>query len=364
MKKIKVLLVVGRMQGGGVESFVMSYFRQLHDKVDFTFMCFDDSTLIPYEEIESLGSKVVLVPHPKHFFKFNKAMSEHLKNNQYDIVHSHVNTLSIFPLRIAKKYNCPIRIAHSHSSSSKKEFLRHIAKSIFRLFSKKYANVYFTCSEAAGRFQFGNKAYDEGKVIFIKNAIDVKKFLFNENDHNEVREKLGISSEEYVVGTVGRLVSAKNHYFLISLAKTLPNFKFLIVGGGSMHDELCNKIVEDKLDNIEVVDSTLPIEKYYSCFDMFVMPSLYEGFGLAAIEAEANGLYALLSTNIPQETLMTGYGKYLPIGESNLEVWKEEIEKKPNRECHPEKIIQAGYDIKVAALELLSIYEKLVGQNS
>ena len=130
MNKLKILLVVGRMEGGGVESFVMSYFRQLYDKADFTFVCFDDSTMIPYEEIERLGSKVVLVPHPKNFFKFNKAFNEHLKNNHYDIIHSHVNTLSVFPLRIAKKNKIKIRIAHSHSSSSKKEVLRHIAKSI------------------------------------------------------------------------------------------------------------------------------------------------------------------------------------------------------------------------------------------
>lgn len=358
--KIKVLVFVGRMQGGGVESFVMSYFRKLYDRVDFTFMCFDDSTLIPYEEFERLGAKVVLVPHPKKFFKFNKVMDKYLKENHFDIIHSHVNTLSVFPLRIAKKNNIKIRIAHSHSSSSKKEFLRHIAKSILRLFSRRYSNVYFTCSESAGRFQFGNKAYDQGKVILIKNAIDVEKFLFDENKRKIARDSLDIKDDEYVVGTVGRLVSAKNHKFLISLAKIAPNCQFLIIGTGSMKEELEAEIAQKDVKNIRLIEPSLDIEYYYSCFDIFAMPSLYEGFGLAAIEAEANGLYVLVSTNVPSETLMTKYGQYLPIEENDLEKWKNEIENRPGREAHIDKIIDSGYDIESASNFLLKKYEELL----
>ena len=349
------------MEGGGVEAFVMSYFRELHDKVDFTFMCTDDSKAIPYEEIERLGSHVVLVPYPKNIFKFNKAMSEHLKVNKYDIIHSHINTLSVFPLRMAKKYKIPVRIAHSHSSSSKKEFLRHLAKSFLKLFSKKYANVYFACSESAGRFQFGNKAYDEGKVVMIKNAIDIKKFSYNISYREEVRKSLDIKDSDFVVGTIGRLASAKNHKYIISLAKKAPNFLFLIVGSGNMEEELREEISKQGVQNLHIICPNLPINYYYSAFDIFVMPSLYEGFGLAAIEAEANGLYALLSTNLPKETLITGYGKYLPIEDNDLDLWLEEINKKPKREFRSEMIVRAGYDIHNAADELLEHYKKLVG---
>ena len=99
----------------------------------------------------------------------NKAWKENnlLKENEYDIIHSNLNTLSVFPLRIAKKNKCKVRIAHSHSSSNKKELKRHIAKSILKMFSKTYSNVYLSCSESAGRFQFGDKAYDKGEDIVV-----------------------------------------------------------------------------------------------------------------------------------------------------------------------------------------------------
>ena len=128
MDKIKILQIVGSMNNGGVESFVMSYYRQLHDVCEFTFLCFDDSKMIPQQEIESLGGRVIVVPHLKHFRAFNKALTKVFNENHFDIVHSHLNTLSVFPLRIAKKTRQPIRIAHSHSISSKKEWKRHIAK--------------------------------------------------------------------------------------------------------------------------------------------------------------------------------------------------------------------------------------------
>ena len=352
------------MEGGGVEAFVMNYFRQMYKKADFTLMITDDSTLILRKEIESLGAKLVIVPPPELLSKFNKALKEHFKENKYDIIHSHINTLSVFPLRIAKKYGVKVRIAHSHSTSSPKEFKRHILKLILRKFSKVYANAFFTCSENAGRFQFGNRTYDAGKVVLIRNAIDTNRFIFDENKRKIARESLELNDSEYVVGTIGRLVSAKNHKFLISLAKTMPNTKFFIVGIGIMEDELLEIIANENVTNISIIKPRYDISYYYSAFDIFAMPSLYEGFGLAAIEAEANGLYALLSTNVPSETLVSGYGKYLPIGEEDFSKWKEEIEKKPGREFHLDKIIDAGFDIKVEAESLFNLYEKLLEEKS
>ena len=363
MEKIKILIFVGRMEGGGVEAFVMNYFKQLYDRADFTFMITDDSTVIPEEEIKSRGAKLVVVPPPKKLFKFNKAMKEHLKSNHYDIIHSHVNTLSVFPLRIAKKYGIKVRIAHSHSSSSKKEVVRHIIKLILKNFSKVYANAYFTCSESAGRFQFGNKTYDAGEVYLVRNAIDVNRFLFDENKRKIARDSLGLKDDEYVAGTVSRLVHAKNHEFMIFLAKTMPNYKFFIVGVGVMQQELQELIDKENVTNIAIINPIYDISYYYSAFDVFLMPSLYEGFGLAAVEAESNGLYALLSVNIPKETLITGYGEYLPIGEDDYDKWKAAIEKEQKREFHVDRIIDSGFDIKTEADSLFEKYQKLVEEN-
>ena len=364
MNKIKVLQVVGSMKNGGVESFVLSYFRELHDVCEFTFLCFDDSTAIPYEEIESLGGKVVVVPHVKKLIKFNKAFDKLLKENHYDIIHSNVNTLSVFVLRIAKKNNCPVRIAHAHSSSNKKEVVRHLIKSILKNFSKKDANVYFACGEEAGRYQFGNKAYDEGKVILINNCIDVSRFKYSKENREQVRKELSLSNDDIVVGTVGRMVSVKNHFFILELAKKNLDKKFVFVGNGELEEELKRQAKEDNLSNVIFVDSNNVIERYYSAFDVFILPSLYEGFPITTIEAQANGLYVIFSDHVTPKALITGYGEFLPIDEDNdLQKWTDVLSVKHERKDLSQMIIDARFDIKSSSKYLYKTYLKLIEEH-
>ena len=360
--KLKILQVIGNMNNGGVEAFVMSFYHQLHELCEFTFVCFDESIHIPEEEIKSLGGKIVVVPHVKHLKAFNKAFDKLLKENHYDIIHSHLNTLSVFPLRIAKKNKCPIRIAHSHSASNKKEFKRHIAKLILRTFSKKYANVYFACSEVAGRFQFGNKAFDKGQVMIINNGIDLNKYKFNLEGRNRIRNALNLKENDYLVGNIGRLVETKNQQFILKIASKCPDKKFIILGNGELEETFRNEIKEKHLDNVYLEVTTGNIVDYYSAFDMFLLPSLYEGLGLAMIEAEANGLYVVCSEFVPSVTLLTGYGKYLPIEDEDIDKWAEEINKKYPRQENIDKIRDSGYDVKDSALDLYNKYLMLLGR--
>ncbi|MCQ2613013.1 MAG: glycosyltransferase, partial [Treponemataceae bacterium] len=192
---------MGKWLGGGVESVVMNYYRNIdRTKVQFDFICDSDSTLIPYDEIESLGGRVFLVPPYQKLFPYRKALIKLFRENKYHIVHSHINTLSVFPLSAAKKAGVPVRIAHSHSSTNKKEWKKNILKQILRPWSKVFANEYFCCSELAGRFQFGNKAYDRGQVYLLNNAIDLEKFRFNEEVRKAKRNELGIGDDVFVVG--------------------------------------------------------------------------------------------------------------------------------------------------------------------
>ena len=362
MNKIKILQFVGSMKNGGVESFVLSYFRELHELCEFTFVCFDDSTNIPREEIEKLGGKIEIVPHVKKLGQFNKAFDKILKENHYDIIHSNINTLSVFVLRIAKKNGYKIRIAHAHASSSRKEFVRHIIKSILKNFSRKYANVYFACGEEAGRYQFGNKAYNNNKVILINNCIDVDRFKFNQDDRKLIRDSLNLKDDDFVIGTVGRLVSVKNHNFILKLANINKDKKFVLVGSGELEQDLNAKIKEMKLENVMIVNALYPIEKYYSAFDTFVLPSLYEGFGIVAIEAEANGLYCLLSDQISRKVLISKYGEYLPIDKNGLEKWNEALQIKHKRIDCSKELKEQNFDIKESAKYLYKKYLELMEQ--
>ena len=359
--KINILQIVGSMNNGGVESFVMSYYRQLHEKCKFTFLCFDDSKMIPREEIESLGGEVIVVPHVKHLKEFNKALTKVFEEHQFDIIHSHLNTLSVFPLRIAKKCKQKIRIAHSHSISSKKEIKRHIAKSILKLFSKKYANVYFSCSEMTGRYQFGDKVFDKGQVTIIKNAINLERFKYNIENRKFIRDSLSFNDKDIVVGTVGRFVETKNQKFILEIAKENRDLKFLIVGNGPLGEDFRAFIDENKLDNVKVIVPDQDISKYYSAFDLFILPSFYEGFPITSLEAQVNGLYIIYSDSVPKEGLVTGNGEYLPIGKEGVSKWGTALHKTHVRNPYQYKFVKdKGYEISDSAMVLYHKYQELI----
>ena len=158
---IRIAQIIGKWVGGGVEAVVMNYYRHIDkSKIQFDFICDDDSTNIPYEEIESLGGRVILIPPYQKVFKYHKELKKVLKENNYKIVHSHINTLSVFSLWAAKSAKVPVRIAHNHATSSKKEWKRNLIKNILKKFSKLFATHYMCCSEIAGRWLFGDKEYD------------------------------------------------------------------------------------------------------------------------------------------------------------------------------------------------------------
>lgn len=361
-EKIKVLQFVGDAIKGGVEAIVYSYSEQLKDDVEPTFIFFEGSTYIPEEFIKSIGGKYYIIPHLKHLHKFNKAFSKILKENHFDIIHSHVNTLSVFTLRVAKKCGYKIRIAHSHSQSSKKEFVRNLIKSILKNFSKKYATDYFACGEVAGRYQFGNKTYDEGKVRIIRNATNLDEFAFNDENRASLRKELGVKDNEILVGTIGRLCVTKNQTYILKMAEQLPDTKFVIVGAGPLQEELETFIKERNLKNVILYGMSHEAKKIYSALDTFLLPSLYEGLPVTGIEAQANGVYTLFSDQVPSEAKATSYVKFLPIGDENLSKWVDELKVQHPHENHHQEMVDAGFSIKEASQNLLKIYKELLNK--
>ena len=282
-EKIIIAHIMGKWNGGGVESVVMNYYRNIdRNKIQFHFLCDEDSTDIPYEEIEKLGGKVIVIPPYQKLFKYQKELYKIFKENKYKIVHSHINALSVFPLRIAKKAKIPVRIAHSHSTSNKKEWKKNILKMILRPLSKLYANNYFACTEYAGKWLFGKKVVERKELNVINNAIDLKKFKFNENTREDLRKELGIKEETLIIGHVGRFMKQKNHEFLIDVfeeaIKQDNNMYLILVGQGPLEDKIKEMAKEKGIeDKILFLGQRNDVNKLYQAMDIFVLPSLYEG---------------------------------------------------------------------------------------
>ena len=282
-EKIIVAHIMGKWNGGGVESVVMNYYKNIdRNRIQFHFLCDEDSTDIPYEEIEKLGGKVIVIPPYRKLFKYQKELYRIFKENNYKIIHSHINALSVFPLRIAKKAGVPIRIAHSHSTSNKKEWKKNILKMILRPFSKLYANNYFACTEYAGKWLFGKKVVERKELNVINNAIDLKKFEFNENTREDLRKELGIKEDVLVIGHVGRFMKQKNHEFLIDVfekaIKQDDNIYLILVGQGPLEDKIKEMAKEKGIEyKILFLGQRNDVNKLYQAMDIFVLPSLYEG---------------------------------------------------------------------------------------
>jgi len=311
MKKkepIRIAHVVGKCVGGGVESVVFNYYRHIdHSKIQFDFICDSDSTNIPYEEIESLGGKVILIPPYQKVFKYHKELKKIFKEKNYQIVHSHINTLSVFPLYAAKKAGVPVRIAHSHSTTNKKEWKRNILKQVLRPFSKVFATDYMCCSELAGRWLFGNKTYNKGDVYLLNNAIDLDKFIYDEKIRNKKRKELGIKKNQLVIGHIGRFVAQKNHTFLIDIFNEIHkqnnNAILVLAGQGPLLEDIRKKVNQLKLtDYVQFLGQRSDANELYQAFDVFLLPSLYEGLPVVGVEAQAAGLLCILSNDMTKET--------------------------------------------------------------
>lgn len=324
---IRVAQIIGKWLGGGVESIVMNYYRHIdRNKIQFDFICDDDSTDIPYEEIEKLGGKVILIPPYQKVFKYHKKLKKVLTEGHYKIVHSHINTLSVFSLYAAKCAGVPVRIAHSHSTTNKKEIKKNIIKQILRPFSKVFSTNYMCCSELAGRWLFGNKAYDEGKVFLLNNAIEIDKFKYNEEVRKLKRKELNISDDTLVIGHVGRFVEQKNHKFLIDifneLHKKKKNSILLLIGHGPLMNEVKEKVKNLELEDcVKFLGQRNDTNELYQAMDIFCLPSLYEGLPVVGIEAQASGLLCFFSNTMTKETKVINSTIFLPLNDS-ANKWK------------------------------------------
>ncbi len=364
---IRIAQVIGKWVGGGVEAVVMNYYCHIDkSKIQFDFICDEDSTNIPYEEIEKLGGKVILIPPYQKLFRYHKELKRILKEGNYKIVHSHINTLSVFSLFAAKCAKVPVRIAHSHSTTNKKEKKKNLMKQVLKPFSKLFATDYMCCSELAGRWLFGDKLYDEGKIYLLNNAIDLHKFEYNEKIREEVRKELNIDEETFVMGHIGRLVTVKNHKFLLevfhAIYKENKNSILLLAGQGPLKEKIEQKVKEMNLDKaVQFLGQRSDANRLYQAMDVFVLPSLYEGLPVVGVEAQAAGLLCVLSDDMTKETKVLETTTFLSLNEG-AKKWADIIgsaTKQFERKNMLNEMVQKGFYIQKEVKKLEEIYRKL-----
>ena len=367
-KPIRVAQVIGMAVNGGVESFVMNYYRNIdRNKVQFDFLVESTSRIINKDKIEEMGGKVIFIPSYKNIIKYVSTLIKVFKENKYDIVHSNMNALSVFSLYAAKKAGVKVRIANSLSMSNKKEKLRNFIKNILKIFSKKYATHYFACSNLCGKWLYGKNIILSNKYYKINNAVEIKKYQYNADARKSMQNIYNLH-DRFVVGTIGRLESQKNQFFLLNifyeLKKKKANAYLIIIGDGSLYERLNKKINMLKIRDSAMILTSEDVSfmksvcVYYNLFDVFLLPSLYEGLPTVGIEAQLNNLHCFFSSNITRETAISNNAHFISLSEKP-ETWANEILKNINTNRNQLKYCKE-YDISIQSKYLVSIYEKIL----
>ena len=203
---IRVAQMMTDMNYGGVEMVVMNYYRHMdRSRVQFDFFALEGSTLPQREEIEQLGGRVYVVPKYTHLPQYEREIGRLFRQNGYQIVHSHMNTLSVLSLWGAKCAGVPNRIAHNHSTVGRGEGAKNVMKYLLRPFATVYPTRLCACSRTAGSWLYGEKPFR-----VFNNAIELDRFTYDAAKRKAVRQELGLG-DELVLGHVGRFCYAKNH---------------------------------------------------------------------------------------------------------------------------------------------------------
>lgn len=358
----RVLMITGGLRRNGTEAFMLNAIRNMDPKeVQFDFLVEERTGSDVEQEAMALGAQIhSFIPRKQGWKAHIRSLDAFFKANahRYDAVHFNGNSFTgIMPLVYARKYGIPVRIAHSHNVSTAGLHNRLLHR-LNRARIAGIATHYLGCSEGALDWGFkGTRARKEARVV--NNGIDLDSFRFNPETRDRVRRQLCLE-KAFTVGSVAAFRKAKNHGFMIDvlreLVKLRPDTVMVFAGDGELKQEIERRVIDEGLaPHALFLGSRSDVSDLMQAFDLLLFPSLYEGFGIVAIEAQAAGLPVVASTAVPRETDLTPLIRYIPLDVPAKE-WAQKIaqtELSPRSDIHP---ALRKHDIKETCRLLMEVY--------
>lgn len=374
----RVLHVVSDMHRGGAETMIMNLYRNIdRSKLQFDFICHYIKGDVDginkradyYDEIEKLGGRIFKVPslgtsNPiEYTLNIKKVIN---KNGPFKAIHVHTNKQSGFALLGARLAGIKNRIIHSHTTEWVN--FNKIYISTLKFIMKSNATKYCACGVDAGVNAFDIKDIDNSEVNLLSNAIDINNFInVDRSTVNKLKHQLDINDETKIIGHIGRFSEEKNHKFIIQLAKELNknnrDFVILLIGTGPLENEIKSLIRENNLNsNVKILGVREDIDILMNLFDVFILPSVFEGLPLVTVEAQSAGTRCIVSDSVSNEVDMgLGLVKQLPIHNESLDKWESEIFDEQSIELSKEEILEKitlkGYNVKQNVNKLYELYE-------
>lgn len=360
MKKILMINTV-EYKKNGISTVINNIIENINqNKYKVSLVLINEIDEMNEKRLKDLNVEVVDLGYRKKSYiayaQFMIKLSKHIRHKKYDIFHVHGNSGTMFmDLLIAKVNKIPIRICHAHNNHTDHPLINNILK----MGLPWVCTVAVACSDIVGEWLYG-----KGKYNVIRNGINVDNYQYNNKQREDAAKIIGIE-EELLIGHIGLFNEQKNHMFMIDLLKAYlsknSNTKMLFIGDGDRKISVINYAKQLGVEeNIIILSNRSDISILLNRIDMFVFPSIYEGFGIALLEAQANGINCYASDQVSRAVNITGRVTYLPL---KVNEWVEKItsideQKRKSRSIiNLEMIKTAKYDTKSSLGELFSIYE-------
>lgn len=313
------------LTGGGMEEVVLGILEQLdysNDSADIlTFYERDISCAYKFEEyhcniyrIPKMGNGIIKFIYNCWFI---------MKTQRYDVVNSLVDFGGVFVSLAGIFSKTKVVVCHSHSNKWVRvnEHFQFIFHFLFRA---------LPCELVADTREAGYTLFGKGRkpITIIKNGIDTQRFRYNEEIRKQIRKELDIE-DKIVVGNISRLAVQKNHIKQLEIFKEYhkkkPNSILLLIGDGELKETISNYISSmDLRASVMLLGHREDIDVLLQAMDIFLFPSLYEGLGIALINAQCTGLPCIASTGVPLEADLTGLVKYISL-HAPITEWVDEM---------------------------------------
>lgn len=362
----RVLHVIGAMNRAGAETMLMNLYRSIdRTKVQFDFLVHTDDVCDYDAEIIQLGGHIYHVPmlmpgnYRQYRAKCRAVMQE--VSAAHAVVHGHIASTSAIYLAEAKRAGCKT-VMHSHAA----KFPLSPRELVFRTLAypaRNIADYFIGCSPQAGLDRFGSRIAQGDRFHVLPNAIDVDMFACTDDQHRSAKRNMGYDCD-VLVGTVGRLVSSKNHQFSLGVVRQLlddgVDVRFAVAGGGELRGELEQNAVDlgltDRVDFLGVRDD---VPQLLKAFDLFLFPSVVEGLPVVMVEAQAAGLPCLTSEGIPGLAIMADTAVRLSL-DLGIEAWAQKahemLEWQVDRSQGAQAVRDAGFAVATTAEWLTDFY--------
>ena len=367
----KILLFIDNLEVGGIQTFILNMVKSFDENYKFDLLLLDDKKSNKLEEAyEKNGIKIfklnkIWIKKPFDYVRYYKSINNFFKDNHdYDVIHLNSSSKNYPVLKFAKKYGIRVRIAHSHNTGFQtKNWLKIFIGNIFKKKLMKYATDLVACSDLAAIWLFGKKKYFQNEVTIVKNGINLELFRYNPDVRRQVRQQYNLD-EKYVICNVGRFVNQKNHKFILDIFKEIHiknnSAVLLLIGEGPLMEDIINY---SKLLGINefilFLGYKCNVSDFLQASDIFLMPSLYEGFPVTSIEAQASGLPCVFSDTITEHAKIIDNSKFLSLNSTPLEWANTCLSIKNNqRDCTYNILKDNGFDIISSKEIIKAIYNK------